>query len=69
MFVEMSCKCGAMLQVDGFNESFTQFTTVRFLEAHVGCGFVTPVKTEIPERTVRKEFDIRQIVPLDDDED
>lgn len=69
MFVEMSCKCGAMLQVDGFNESFTQFTTVRFLEAHVGCGFVTPVKSEIPERTVRKEFDIRQIVPQDDDED
>jgi len=69
MFIEMSCKCGAMIQIDGFNESFTQFTTVRFLEAHTGCGFVTPVKHEMPERTVRKEMDIRQIVPLDDDED
>jgi hypothetical protein len=69
MFIEMSCKCGAMIQVDGFNESFTQLTTIRFLDAHVNCGFVTPVKKEMPDRTVRKEFDVRQIVPLDDDED
>ena len=69
MFAEMSCKCGSMLQLDGFNDSFTEFTTIRFLEAHINCGFVTPVKHEMPERTVRKEFDVRQIVPQDDDED
>lgn len=69
MFIEMSCKCGAMLQIDGFNESFTQFTTIRFLDAHTGCGYVTPVRKEMPDKTVRKEFDVRQIVPLDDDED
>jgi len=69
MFTEMSCKCGATLQLDGFNDSFTEFTTIRFLDAHIICGFVTPVKKEMPDRTVRRELDIRQIVPLDDDED
>jgi hypothetical protein len=69
MFTEMSCKCGAMIQLDGFNDSFTEFTTIRFLDAHIGCGFVTPVKKEMPDRTIRKELDIRQIVPQDDDED
>jgi hypothetical protein len=69
MFTEMSCKCGAMIQLDGFNDSFTEFTTIRFLDAHISCGFVTPVKKEMPDRTVRKELDIRHIVPLDDDED
>jgi len=69
MFTEMSCKCGAMIQLDGFNDSFTEFTTIRFLDAHISCGFVTPVKKEMPDRNVRRELDIRQIVPLDDDED
>jgi hypothetical protein len=69
MYVEMSCKCGAMINVDGFNEGFTQLTTTRFLEAHISCGFVTPLKGDSSERTVRREIDIRKIVHLDDDED
>ena len=69
MYIEMSCKCGAMINVDGFNEGFTQLTTNRFLEAHIGCGFVTPIKNDVTERTTRREIDIRKIVHLDDDED
>jgi hypothetical protein len=69
MFIEMSCKCGAMIQLDGFNDSFTELTTVRFLDAHITCGFVSPTKKETPERTIRREFDIKQIVQQDEDED
>jgi len=73
MFAEMSCKCGSTLQLDGFNESLTEFTVIRFLEAHTGCGFVTPVKNEFPEKTTRREFEIKQpnwtIVSVDDDEE
>lgn len=69
MFIEMSCQCGAMINIDGFNESFTYLTTSRFLEAHVSCGFVNPTKNDGAERTIRREFDIKKIVQLDDDED
>jgi hypothetical protein len=62
-----------MLQLDGFNDSFTEFNTIRFLEAHVGCGFVNPIKKDEPEKTSRREFEIRQpnwtIVPVDDDDE
>ncbi|CAB4129675.1 hypothetical protein UFOVP115_83 [uncultured Caudovirales phage] len=69
MYIEMSCKCGALLNFDGFNESFTHLTTARFLEAHVSCGFVTPVTNDGKERTIRREFDIKKIVRLDEDEE
>ena len=69
MFVEMSCKCGAMINLDGFNDSLSELITIRFLEAHVTCGFVTPIHNDGAERTTRREFDIRKIVQLDDDED
>jgi hypothetical protein len=69
MFAEMSCKCGAMIQLDGLNESLTEFTLFRFLDAHVSCGFVTPVKKDEPDRTSRREIDIRHIAFKDDDEE
>jgi hypothetical protein len=69
MYIEMSCKCGAIINVEGFTEGFTQLTTNRFLEAHISCGFVTPIKNDGAERTTRRDIDIRKIVQLDDDED
>jgi hypothetical protein len=69
MFVEMSCKCGSMINIDGFTDSLSELITIRFLEAHVACGFVTPVNNSGSERTIRRDFDIRKIVRMDDDED
>jgi len=69
MFAEMSCKCGSTLQLDGLNDTFTEFTTIRFLEAHVGCGFVTPVKKDEPDKTTKRDIEIKRIVFKDDDED
>jgi len=69
MFAEMSCKCGSTIQLDGINDTLTEFTVIRFLEAHVACGFVTPIKKDEPERTTRREIDIRNIVFKDEDED
>jgi hypothetical protein len=69
MFAEMSCKCGSTLQLDGLNDAFTEFTTIRFLEAHVGCGFVTPVKKDEPDKTTKRDIEIKRIVFKDDDED
>lgn len=68
MFIEMSCQCGALLQLDGVNESFTMVTAVRFTEAHVKCGFVTPTKRDEPERTVRREIDLTIATPKDDED-
>lgn len=69
MYAEMSCKCGAMINIDGFTDSLSELITIRFLEAHITCGFVTPVNNSGAETTTRRNFDIRKIVQLDDDED
>ena len=73
MFAEMSCKCGSALQLDGINPSLTEMTVVRFLEAHIGCGLVTPLNHDTPEKTTRREFEIRQpnwtVVGEDDDDE
>ncbi len=69
MFAEMSCKCGSTIQLDGFNDSLTELTAVRFMEAHISCGFVTPIKSDEPEKTNRKNMDVKQRVFKEDDED
>jgi len=69
MFADMACKCGSAIQLDGFNDALTEFTVVRFLEAHIVCGFVTPVKSDDPEKTSRRNMDVKRRVFKEDDED
>jgi hypothetical protein len=57
MFVEMSCNCGATLQVDSLeNETIGLVWGQRFVNAHQDCGFVSKVKEEVEEKT--KRYDI-----------
>lgn len=55
MFVELVCGCGASFQLDGPDESNTAtwLLTNRFSEAHVACGFMTPIAKDAPETTER----------------
>lgn len=57
MFVEMSCNCGATLQVDSEeNDTLPLVWGQRFINAHQDCGFMSKAKEEIEEKT--KRYDI-----------
>lgn len=69
MFVEMSCQCGAGLQLDGVNEMYTMLMSTRFADSHVDCGFVTPIVTEEPNTRAKRSIDVKPKVLREDDED
>ena len=71
MFVEMSCSCGATLQLDGADDTGTWLMAVRFSDAHTTCGFVSPVVTDNQEKTARYElkFKPKQKINHEDEED
>ena len=54
MFLEMSCGCGAALQIDGLGDTYMLLMGTRFAESHVDCGFMTPLNSDI-ETTSRRE--------------
>jgi hypothetical protein len=60
MFLEMTCACGASIQMDGDNDTAALLLSHRFAEAHVSCGFVTPVYSDEAEKTVRHELKFKQ---------
>lgn len=68
MFVELSCKCGSVMQLDGINESYTMLMTSRFAESHTDCGFVTPLNNDQP-KTTRRDVNIKPKAFTEDDED
>lgn len=57
MFFEMVCSCSATLQIDApeDRELAVWLFVTRFSEAHVNCGFMTPVTKDEPETTKRYE--------------
>lgn len=67
MFVEMSCACGAALQVDGLEDTYIMLMGNRFAESHVSCGFVTPLNGDGPKSARREPLKPR--IFLEDDED
>jgi hypothetical protein len=71
MFVEMSCNCGATLQLDGFEETSTLLMANRFSEAHTVCGYVTPINGDTQDKTSRYElkFKPKQRIKHEDEED
>ena len=69
MFVEMSCQCGAILQLDGVNEMYTMLMSTRFADSHVDCGFVTPLVTEESANRSKLSIDAKPKVLREDDED
>ena len=47
MVFDMVCSCGASLNVESDKDHTLSWLIInRFLEAHVKCGFVTPVVKE-----------------------
>lgn len=72
MFLEMTCACGASIQMDGDdNETAALMLSHRFAEAHVECGFVTSSRSNDAEKTVRHElkFKPKKIYHDEDEED
>lgn len=59
MFIEVSCQCSAMIQleVDKNKEEAAWLMLNRFANAHVQCGFVSPLLEEAPATT--KKLNIR----------
>lgn len=59
MFLDMSCQCGAGIQMDGINENFMLLYGTRFADSHVACGYITPLNTDKPERTIRHDLNFK----------
>jgi hypothetical protein len=59
MFFEMVCQCNATLQIDveKNREEAAWLLVSRFSNAHVACGFITPLYEEMPQET--KRFNIK----------
>lgn len=68
MFVEMSCKCGSAIQLDGVNDTYTLLMSNRFAESHISCGYVTPVAFDGPT-TTKRNTNIKPKALQEDDED
>lgn len=56
MFVEMSCTCGASVQIDSENENGAWLVANRFSSSHVVCGFMSPVVVDVPEKMRRYDM-------------
>jgi len=59
MFFEMVCQCTATLQIDAekSKEEAAWLLVSRFCNAHVACGYITPLYEEMPQDT--KRFNIK----------
>lgn len=56
MFAEMVCVCGATFQLDVDDDIPAWLLVNRFAEAHVGCGYITPLSSDTPEKIVRYDL-------------
>lgn len=54
MFFELSCSCEAVFQVEAENRDEELWLMAqRFINSHVECGFMHPVRQDTPEKTKR----------------
>ena len=56
MYLEMACPCGALINIDGADETFTTLMAVRFADSHAECGFVTPIAGDTSITVSRKRL-------------
>lgn len=56
MYIELACACGAILNIDGAEDTFTIMLATRFSDSHVECGFVTPLDGDASVKVVRKRL-------------
>lgn len=65
MYIDMSCSCGASFITETDNDNLSLLWANRFINAHNGCGFMSPQFAE-GEETTAKRFNIAQNKPIDD---
>jgi hypothetical protein len=59
-FIEMTCNCVASFQADveeAGNESLIIMWAQQFIAAHQQCGYMNPIKTDMPEKHRIFEFE------------
>lgn len=59
-FIEMTCNCVASFQADvseAGNESLVIMWAQQFVSAHQQCGYMTPIRTDAPEKHRVFEFE------------
>lgn len=53
-FIEMSCKCEASFQADvEDSDTLILLWAQSFVTAHLECGFMSTIRTDVPEKTVQ----------------
>lgn len=54
MFFELGCSCEAVFQVEVEDrDEEIWLMAQRFINAHIECGYMNPVKQDTPEKTKR----------------
>lgn len=66
MFIEMSCQCGAAIQMDGVNDTYTMLMSSRFANAHTVCGYMSPIADE---SKAKRDSVIKPKIKKEDNED
>lgn len=67
MFIEMSCQCGAAIQMDGVNDTYTMLMSSRFANAHTVCGYMSPVADESSK--IKRDSIVKPRIKKEDTED
>jgi len=60
-FIDMACKCGSALQLDGLEDNFIMLMSLRFAESHQVCGYIAPPVTDSPERRTRRSINLTNL--------
>ena len=57
-FIEMTCTCMASFQVDvEENETLAILWAQQFVGAHQGCGYMSKINSDAPEKHRKFEFE------------
>jgi hypothetical protein len=67
MFIEMSCQCGAAIQMDGVNDTYTMLMSNRFANAHTVCGYMSSMTDEATK--TKRDSIIKPRIKKEDTED
>jgi hypothetical protein len=68
-FIDMACKCGSALQLDGLTDEYIMLMSARFAESHVSCGFMTSTTIDSPERRTKRRINLTNLTSDNDEED
>lgn len=60
MYLDMQCSCGAAFTVQEASDDLIMLYADRFTTAHQSCGFMSGIKRDVDEETIRYDYRKRE---------